>query len=151
MDLDDTLPKVNGPKNAVWKLMDLDDTPPKVNRPKNAVWKLMDLDDTSPKVNGPTVHLTLSFLSFSIPFPGQICNCKVLSWAHTFLLKIYLTKFLKKNIMSDCFKMFKTLYKYNKAKEKEKAYGSGYLDGKIANWLITNMKLSQHAIHNCHV
>ena len=41
------------------KLMDLDDAPPKVNGPKNVVWKLMDLDDTRPKVNGPTVHLTL--------------------------------------------------------------------------------------------
>ena len=58
MDLDDTPLKVNGPKNAVWKLMDLDDTPPKVNGPKNAVWKLMDLDNTPPKVNGPMVHLT---------------------------------------------------------------------------------------------
>jgi len=35
--------------------------------------------------------------------------------------------------MFDWFKVFKNLYKYNKAKEKEKAYGSGYLDGKIAN------------------
>ena len=35
--LDDTPPKVNGPKNAVLKLIDLDDTPPKVNGPKNAV------------------------------------------------------------------------------------------------------------------
>jgi len=33
--------------------------------------------------------------------------------------------------MFDWFKVFKKLYKYNK--EKEKAYGSGYLDGKIAN------------------
>ena len=37
MDLNDTTPKVNGPKNAVGKLMDLDDTPPKVNGPKNIV------------------------------------------------------------------------------------------------------------------
>jgi hypothetical protein len=37
MDLDDTPPKVNGPKNTVLKLMDLDDTPPKVNGPQNTV------------------------------------------------------------------------------------------------------------------
>ena len=31
----------------------------KVNGPKNAVSKLMNLDDTSPKVNGPPVYFTL--------------------------------------------------------------------------------------------
>ena len=37
MDLDDTPPKVNGPKNVILKLMDLDDTPQQINGPKSTV------------------------------------------------------------------------------------------------------------------
>ena len=43
--------KVDGPR---WHKM-------KVNGPKNAVSKLMDLDDTPTKVNGPPVHFTIKW------------------------------------------------------------------------------------------
>jgi hypothetical protein len=42
-------------------------------------------------------------------------------------------EFLKKNLIFDCFEIFKTMYRYNEAQEKKRHMCSGYLDGKNAN------------------